>query len=109
MYVFILVDLVFSYSVVVVAGSAEAHEAGLDIVRAAVELPGAGRRGRREVRSQKLRHPTDRYKCASNVHALYGSQAFYPQCQSVLIFLLDQKICSLVRYKNRKFDSIDDG
>ena len=24
-------------------------------------------------KSQKLRHPTDRYKCASNTHALYGS------------------------------------
>ena len=50
-------------------------------------------------KSQKLCHPTDRYKCASNVHALYGSQALYLQCQSVLIFPLDEAIHSLVRCK----------
>ena len=48
---------------------------------------------------RKLRNPTDRYKCASNAHALYGSQACHPQCQSVLIFPLDQAIHSLVRCK----------
>ena len=48
---------------------------------------------------QKLRNPTDRYKCISNTLALYGSQACHPQCQSVLIFPLDQAIHSLIRCK----------
>ena len=48
---------------------------------------------------RKLRNPTDRYKCISNTLALYGSQACHPQCQSVLIFPLDQAIHSLVRCK----------
>ena len=47
----------------------------------------------------ELRHPTDRYKYASNVHSLYGPQAHYPQCQSVPIFPLDLVIDSLVRCK----------
>ena len=47
----------------------------------------------------ELRHPTDRYKYASNVHSLYGPQALYSQCQSVLIFPLDQAIHSLIRCK----------
>ena len=47
--------------------------------------------------SLKLRYQTDRYKCASSTHALYGSRTRHPSCESVLIIPLDQAIDSPVR------------
>ena len=47
--------------------------------------------------SLKLRYQTDRYKCASSAHALYGSQTRHPSCESVLIIPLDQAIDSPAR------------
>ena len=47
--------------------------------------------------SLKLRYQTDRYKCASSAHALYGSQTHHPSCESVLIIPLDQAIDSPAR------------
>ena len=47
--------------------------------------------------SLKLRYQTDRYKCASSTHALYGSLTRHPSCESVLIIPLDQAIDSPVR------------
>ena len=49
--------------------------------------------------SLKLRYQTDRYKCASSAHALYGSQTRHPSCESVLIIPLDQAIDSPVRWE----------
>ena len=49
--------------------------------------------------SLKLRYQTDRYKCTSSTHALYGSRTRHPSCESVLIIPLDQAIDSPVRWE----------
>ena len=49
--------------------------------------------------SLKLRYQTDRYKCTSSTHALYGSRTRHPSCESVLIIPLDQAIDSPARWE----------